>query len=168
MTATYRPIPFRHGACAVCDEIHPVTDHTDQPSFVNKYGIRQKPFVVVKHGPRNDRCEGSHAPAKPWLEASHLPAWDDLSDIDKGAALMHVWKCHWEASAPYAIQHYPARYLDHPILLGLDSRTASCHAAAVAGRWVDACERLGDAEVERLYDLAFVRDRQIGAEANAR
>jgi hypothetical protein len=159
--ATYREIPFRHGVCAVCDEIHPVTDHTDQPSYVNKWGIRQKPLVLFMHGPAKDRCEGSHTQPKPWLEASHLPAWDELSDLDKGAALLHVWKCHWEHSASYAVEHYPAEYFEHPLLTGLDSRTASRHASVVAGRWDDACERLGDDEVTRLYDLALVRDREV-------
>ena len=155
---SYRHIKIGEGACGTCDEVHPLTDRHGQPSFVNRYGVRQRAWLVPVHGPRDNRCAGGHHKPKPWLEASGLPAWDALSDLDKGAALMHVWKRKREG-AMYAREHYPVRYSDHPALPTLDDREACRHASVVAGTWDEAKERLGEHELDRLYGLALAVER---------
>lgn len=154
----YRRIEHMTGACPVCDDVHGLTDRHDQPSFINKYGVRQKAFLLVKHGPRDDRCLGSWAEPVPWLEASGLPDWDAMSDLDRGAALLHVWKRSREGGI-YARENYPCRYLDDELLRSLDERVASRHAAVVAGSWDRVNDRVGSAEVARLYDLALDAER---------
>lgn len=151
----YRKIAFLEGACPVCNEVHKLTEHHNQPSYINKYGIRQKGFLLIVHGPRGDRCAGSHTKPLPWLEASGLPAWDEMSDLDKGAALLFVWKCHWERSYGYARDNYPATYIDDERLRALDPDEACRHGSNVAGMWKEANERLGAEETQRLYDLAL-------------
>lgn len=81
-----------------------------------------------------------------------LPTWDEMSDLDKGAALLHDHKRDSEG-ADYAVENYPCRYLDDPSLTALDGEDASEHAAEVCGE--DVFERLGGSEYERLYDLAL-------------
>ncbi|KPM55777.1 hypothetical protein ACG83_10920 [Frankia sp. R43] len=93
---------------------------------------------------------------------SDLPAWDELHDLDKGAALLHVWKRRWEG-AGYAREHYPARYLDDSRLVALPPELACRHAVIVARYWDFAVDRLGMDEVERLYYGALVEeDRRRG------
>lgn len=79
----YRHIPVGEALCGACDHTFQLIDHPTAPSFVNKYGVRQKPRILPVHGPRNARCAGSHQAPVPWLEERHLPAWDDLTDLDK-------------------------------------------------------------------------------------
>jgi hypothetical protein len=83
-----------------------------------------------------------------------------MSDLDKGAALMHVWKRKREGGV-YARENYPAEYIEHPDLIGLPRDAACHHATAVAGRNDDAQERLGIDEWERLYNLALDDGRRI-------
>lgn len=154
----YRHIESMHGACPVCGEVHPLTDNHDQPSFVNKYGVRQKAFLLVKHGPRDSRCAGSHELPLPWLEGSGLPSWDEMADLDKGAALMHVWKRKREGGM-YARENYPCRYLDSALLRSLDVRDACRHAQAVTSGWDSIKAEIGDGELDRLYDLALAHER---------
>lgn len=150
-TKTYRHVPDELRICRFCDqEVRPLAPRGSE--------IRM-PLRARVHKANGSHCPGSHEEVLGWLEASRLPGWDDLTDLDKGAALMHVWKRHREGG-PYATEHYPARYFDHSELVQLDERTASRHAACVAGRWVEAVERLGGGEVQRLYDLALDADRQ--------
>lgn len=85
---------------------------------------------------------------------SDLPTWDEMCELDRGAALMHVWKRKWE-TIRYAIEHYPAQYLADSRLAALDERLACWHARVVAGSWDEVCDRLGMDEVERLYYLAL-------------
>ncbi|MEU8158149.1 hypothetical protein AB0B94_31225 [Micromonospora sp. NPDC048986] len=150
----YRPVKNTEGVCTVCDEAHPLTNRHSQPAVTNRHGVTHKRFLLRVHGPRNNRCPGSHTEPKPWLEASGLPAWDAMTDLDRGAALMHVHKRRREG-ASYAREHYPVRYSDHPLLIILvaeDIRTACRHAAIVAGNVADG---LTDDEYGRLYDLAL-------------
>lgn len=84
---------------------------------------------------------------------TELPTWDDLTDVDKGAALLHMWKRSWEG-ASYAVDEYPCRYFDHPALTALDTREASRHAAKMCGSHEQMVTKLGDEEHDRLYDLA--------------
>jgi hypothetical protein len=81
-----------------------------------------------------------------------LPAWDEMSDLDKGAALLHNHERD-EEGVGYATEHYPCRYIDDPRLIALDRIDASNHAAEVCGS--DAFNRLGDDEYMRLYELAL-------------
>lgn len=79
-----------------------------------------------------------------------LPAWADLSDVDKGAVLLHLHKREWEGAA-YATQHYPAVFFDHPRLTALASRAACRFAVSVE----QDTTGLDDDEHQRLYDLAL-------------
>ncbi|TDD29644.1 hypothetical protein E1287_30655 [Actinomadura sp. KC06] len=88
-----------------------------------------------------------------------LPGWDEMSDLDKGAALMHVAKRHYEEDDEFAIEHYPARYLDDPRLTKLSPKTASNHAARVVGDLEELGDRIGQDEYDRLFMLAFNASR---------
>lgn len=122
---TYREVPPDHQACTVCDEI---VKNLAPP---NRSGVF---FLKIRvHGPRGNRCPGSKQSGKAWAEAAHLPLWDELSDVDKGAALMFVWKAHWENSFAYARDNYPATYRDHPTLVGLDRGLRCRHAVSMVG-----------------------------------
>lgn len=83
-----------------------------------------------------------------------LPGWDDMSDLDRGAALLHLHKRRWEG-VEYAVEEYPVRYFEHSGLLNLDPEEACDHAASLADR--EAV--LPPKECERLYDAALDADR---------
>lgn len=86
---------------------------------------------------------------------STLPTWDEMTDLDKGAALLHAWKRDWEGVS-YAIENYPAEYIEDPSLMGLDEKAACRHAAAVTAGWQD----WDFDEVQRLYDAALEESRR--------
>lgn len=65
-------------------------------------------------------------------QTTGLPSWPEMSDLDKGAALLHLHKCDSEG-AGYAIENYPARYFDDPRLTALSPREA-CHRLCRARR----------------------------------
>jgi hypothetical protein len=91
-------------------------------------------------------------------ETPVLPTWDEMTDLDKGAALLHLHKRDWEGPE-YAVENYPAEYFDHPALVALSEREACRHAVSVE----DAAEQAGALrmpEYERLYDLALAADRE--------
>lgn len=79
-----------------------------------------------------------------------LPGWAEMSDLDKGAVLLHLHKRDYEGDR-YAVENYPARYFDDPRLTALDSKDASAHAA----QFEDQAETLSPDEYERLYDAAL-------------
>jgi hypothetical protein len=83
-----------------------------------------------------------------------LPNWAEMSDLDKGAALLFLHKIDWEG-IEYAMSDYPARYFDHPALVALSPRGACAHAVSVE----DDATSVSDGENERLYDLALEADR---------
>jgi hypothetical protein len=87
--------------------------------------------------------------------AAELPGWDDMTELDRGAALMHAWKRHWEGSAAYAVENYPCRYIEHPALIALGERESCGHAVEATGGWHKAVDSLGMDEVERLYNRAL-------------
>lgn len=87
-----------------------------------------------------------------------LPTWDKMSELDRGAALLHLWKRDWEG-ASYAVSDYPCEYFDDLQLTGLDRKAACRHAVDVIGSYDNAVDLLGDGEVQRLYDLALDADR---------
>lgn len=79
--------------------------------------------------------------------------WDELSDLDKGAALLHLHKISRDGRR-YAVDHYPAQYFDHPELVVLDAEQASSHAYTLRGH----TRSLSDEEYDRLYDIALDAD----------
>jgi hypothetical protein len=83
-----------------------------------------------------------------------LPTWAEMTDLDKGAALMHVWKRDREGPA-YAVEHYPVQYFDHVALLALDTTEACKHASVVVKNW----RSMDVAKFDRLYDLALDASR---------
>ena len=89
---------------------------------------------------------------------STLPNWEQMTDLDKGAALLHLHKLEMEGTE-YATSDYPAEYFDAPALTALDPASASKHAQHLFGD-KDAFEVLGLAEYDRLYDLALDTDRK--------
>lgn len=91
-------------------------------------------------------------------ETASLPTWAELTDLDKGAALLHLHKREWEGEE-YAESDYPARYFDHPALVALSPQAACRHAVSVEH---DADDATRGAEYERLYDLALDADRKRG------
>jgi hypothetical protein len=82
-----------------------------------------------------------------------------MSDLDKGAALLHLHKRDWEG-AEYAVENYPARYFDHPALVALNRRDACRHAVSVEDDADRAGALTGD-EHMRLYDLALDHERGV-------
>ena len=88
-----------------------------------------------------------------------LPGWDEMTDLDKGAALMHLHKREWEGEE-YAESDYPCRYFDHPVLAALGPRDASRHAASLAGAVAaEMVTHAGDDWYTDLYDAALDADR---------
>jgi hypothetical protein len=85
---------------------------------------------------------------------ANLPGWDAMSDLDKGAVLLHLHKRDSEGD-DYAVENYPAKFLDDPRLTGLDREDACAHAA----RFEDIAEELDGDEYGRLYDLALDYER---------
>lgn len=97
------------------------------------------------------------------MSSDNLPTWDEMTDLDKGAALLHCRKRRVEGAA-YAVAEYPARYFDHPALLALHEEDASEHAATVArGKH----RSLPFAEYARLYDGALDEERRRYRERQA-
>lgn len=88
-----------------------------------------------------------------------LPVWDQMSDRDKGAALLHAAKRENEG-ASYAVEHYACRYFDDPRLTRLTPETASRHAARTVGDTYEIVELIGQAEYERLYDAALDAEQE--------
>lgn len=92
-----------------------------------------------------------------------LPSWGDLSDVDKGCALLHAWKVDQEGR-DYAVENYPAKFHDHPDLTALQPIEACAYVDALN---IDLSDNdavlIGDRELswdeyQRLYDLALDAD----------
>lgn len=85
-----------------------------------------------------------------------LPEWDDLSELDKGIALVHAGKALHEGAA-YATECYAPNY-EHPALADLTAESRSEHARQTVGEVFgdapDAERELGTVEYERLCGLA--------------
>ena len=84
---------------------------------------------------------------------SSLPAWAELSDLDKGAALLFLYERDWKGE-DHAIANNPARYFDDPRLTALSPRDACRHAICVED---DAGEVRLDV-IARLYNNALDAD----------
>jgi hypothetical protein len=83
-----------------------------------------------------------------------LPGWGDMSDLDKGAALLHIHKRDSEGDE-YAVENYPVKYIEDPRLTALSRQDACAHAARFEG----LAEELDGDEHGRLYDLALDHER---------
>jgi hypothetical protein len=88
-----------------------------------------------------------------------LPTWEQMTDLDKGATLLHLHKREWEGEE-YAVEEYPAKYFDDPRLTAMDEETACLQAVTYFADNEAAWDALGAAEYERLYDLALDADRK--------
>lgn len=91
-------------------------------------------------------------------EGRPLPQWAELSDLDKGCALLYLHKADYEGG-DYARVHYPAKFLDNPLLASLPPGGA-CDYAEV---FEEAALELHDAEHARLYDAALAATTRPGA-----
>lgn len=91
-----------------------------------------------------------------------LPTWAEMSDLDKGAALLHLHKREWEGE-DYAESDYPARYFDDPALTALSPLQACRHAVSVEAD-ADRAGALKPPEYDRLYNLALDEERARWAE----
>ena len=87
-----------------------------------------------------------------------LPSWEQMSDLDRGCALLHLWKVDYEGRS-YATENYPARYQDDPVLVALSDKDSCRHARRVGGSYDDAIATIGADEVDRLYELALRSER---------
>lgn len=97
-------------------------------------------------------------PTVVFQDITDLPAWGEMSDRDKGAALMHVAKRNNEGDTD-AVENYPCIYFDDPRLTRLTANTASSHATRTVGDTDEIVETIGQDEYERLYDIAYDADR---------
>lgn len=88
------------------------------------------------------------------------PSWDAMSDLDRGAALLHIWKVQREGLT-YALENYPCEYIDDEGLRALAREAACQHAQQVCGSYDAIRDRLGDNEFERLYNLALTQGQEI-------
>jgi hypothetical protein len=94
-----------------------------------------------------------------------LPAWTELSDRDKGEALMHAWKVGQEGRE-YARENYSATFRDHPVLRQLTSDDACDYVDSLGIDLTDSAAVLIGAdesslpwtEYQRLHDLALDAD----------
>lgn len=84
---------------------------------------------------------------------NQLPTWEQMSDVDKGAALLYLRKIEVEGRE-YAREEYPAEYIGDPALNALGDEAASDHAESLFDGWYDAERTLGIDEVDRLRALA--------------
>lgn len=83
-----------------------------------------------------------------------------MSDLDKGAALLHMWKRQREGGG-YAVQNYPCQYIEHPSLAALSRAEACRHAVSMCGSHREIEHKLGDVEHDRLYNLALTEGDKI-------
>lgn len=84
---------------------------------------------------------------------SDLPKWADLTDADKGAALLHDYY-RGVHGGKEAVDSFPVRYADHTALLALDGDDACGHAADVVREWKDS-DGWTDREDKRLFALGY-------------
>jgi hypothetical protein len=101
------------------------------------------------------------------LSRTDLPRWQDMSDLDKGAALPYLYAREYHGEE-YARDEYPVKYLDDPHLVALNRLDACNHAVSLdyeAGRLsTDEFARLSTLahlEAERRAYLADARSRRL-------
>lgn len=103
---------------------------------------------------------------RPYDPTAGLPAWDEMTDLDKGALVMFAHKCGYEGYE-YAAENYPVKYLEDPRLTALDQDDANDHAYEVIEELDgEELEAVPADEKQRLYELAAAEEehrRKIGA-----
>jgi hypothetical protein len=139
----YTEIPDGKGKCPECGRILYVAYRTGR---------------VTGHGPLQRRCPGSGQFPVCWHAAAGLPGWEDMSDLDRGAALLHA-RQRDKIGDLAAIVLYPAVYFDHADLARLAPEIASRHAWSVTLGWPQAISVRGSRAVTRLCRLALAADR---------
>jgi hypothetical protein len=142
---TYTEIPDGKGKCPECGKIC--------------YRTWGSNGMLIVHGPRKDRCPGSGKFPVSWLDTTGLPAWESMSDLDRGAALLHAAQRHTLGDLT-AVSRYPARYFNDPDLILLSPEIASEHARYVTLSWPAAVTLHGSRTVTRLYQIALAADRE--------
>ncbi|MFD7161612.1 hypothetical protein ACFV9C_44005 [Kribbella sp. NPDC059898] len=85
-----------------------------------------------------------------------LPAWGEMSDTDRAAAVAFAWHCR-HRGARHALEHAPCRYIDAQALQDLDVTAAGLHALLVCGPLEELIRRIGKPEYDRIYNLALPR-----------
>lgn len=66
-----------------------------------------------------------------------LPTWEQMTDLDRGAAVLHC-RTRADEGAAYAVENYPCRYFDDPVLAALDDEVACEHAVSVTESYFTA------------------------------
>jgi len=79
-----------------------------------------------------------------------LPRWDDMSDLDKGAIVVAMWRAKWWMLPSLRT----ARFLDDPVLVALDENSAARHMQKLVGSFDELRNQIGEAEMYRLERLA--------------
>ncbi|MFD8564663.1 hypothetical protein ACFV1N_45995 [Streptosporangium canum] len=88
---------------------------------------------------------------RPFTVGKHdLPGWDDMSDLDKGAIVVAMWRAKWWMLPSLRA----ARFLDDPVLVALDENSAARHMQKIVGSFDELRNRIGEAEMCRLERLA--------------
>ena len=93
---------------------------------------------------------------------SELPTWEQMSDLDKGAALLHLHKREWEG-AELRRGELPGPLLRAP---GADRAERETPPAGMPCRWRATPSRAGALKGEeyiRLYELALDHERTAPA-----
>jgi hypothetical protein len=132
-------------------------DITDEMTRVATYGTSQQDRLAALLNLPEVRQIVAAAEQREHADMmAALPGWDDMSDLDKGAALPHMHKRVNEGD-DYAIENYPAKFIEDPRLTGLSRDDACAHVARLfpyEDDYDDLREENGD-EAKRLYDLAL-------------
>jgi hypothetical protein len=152
--------PLSHSQCPVCEEF--LMNRRCVLVFAGIAPDDRKPagFTTGAAVAVHEACAAGGPPAE-------LPGWDDLSDKDKGAVLLHLHKREWEGPE-YAESDYPCRYFDHPALTALTPAEACAHAASLGPAVAALMAANEDDEwYTRLYDAGLDADRARHAAGHA-
>ncbi|MEU8310458.1 hypothetical protein AB0C84_43530 [Actinomadura sp. NPDC048955] len=84
-----------------------------------------------------------------------LPGWDEMSDYDRGWALLHVYERD-KRGTQHALTYSAPRFADDPRLSSLSAEAASAHATKIVSTTDEIIETIGEDEYDRL--IAVVAD----------
>lgn len=141
-TRRFRPLPTGQGVCRACLHRGPA-----------RPGLNGHPNRMHRHH-RPDGTLCRERESLRWIEATGLPTWDELTDRDRGAAIMHCWARHTQGVI-HAREHAPATFWDDELLTALTPYEACRYTAELCGSYAEITDRLGEAERERLYQAAL-------------
>lgn len=80
-----------------------------------------------------------------------LPTWDEMGDMDKGAALLHVYRSTWSRNARKTLY---CKYTQDERLVALSEKERSKHAHFVTGGHARAQSAIPPLEYRRLCKIA--------------